>query len=49
MRDRTDSGRRRARYVLWRRRHLNLRVFVALIALASLIAPGVVTIAAMAL
>lgn len=49
MRNRTDRGRRRARYVLWRRRHLNLRVSVALIALASLVAPGVVAIAAMAL
>jgi hypothetical protein len=49
MRDRTDLGRRRARYVSWRRRHLNLRVCVALVALASLIAPGVVAIAAMAL
>ena len=49
MRDRIDSGRHPARYVLWRRRHLNIRVFVALIALASLIAPGVVAFAAMVL
>ena len=32
MRDRTDLGRRRARHVSWRRRHLNLRVCVALVA-----------------
>ncbi len=36
--------RRPTRLVAWRRRHLNLRTVIALIALSSLLAPGAAAI-----
>jgi hypothetical protein len=44
-----ESGARapdRARLVMWRRRHVNVRTGVALIALTSLVLPGVAAIIA---
>lgn len=41
----TDSSRRRrTRLVTWRRRHLNVRTVIAVIALSSLLAPGAAAI-----
>jgi hypothetical protein len=43
--ERADAGARdRARWVMWRRRHVNARTVVALIALSSLVLPGVAAI-----
>lgn len=38
------GARHRTRLVGWRRRHLNVRTVVAVIALSSLLAPGVAAI-----
>lgn len=39
-----DETHGRARLVMWRRRHLNVRTVVAGIALGSLLAPGVAAV-----
>lgn len=38
------AGAHRARLTMWRRRHLQARAVVAMIALSSLVAPGVAAV-----